>query len=259
MSMTRRALRPSVHAAASEAPTKRKIEDTATALFAAKGFEATGIREIADGVGVTSSALYHYMGSKEELLVAIMTGSMRALLAAADVSLSRSEDPPSRLVALVRTHVGLHAEDPLRARVSDDELRVVSASLRGRVMELRDAYESLWADTLEAGCNEGFFHIANAKIARLALLEMCNGVTRWYSPHGPMSSGDIADAMADLSLSMVDARRGRRRLALNDLACPPIADVIRTVREALGAEEGLADSLSSFDGLGERSGDSRLG
>jgi AcrR family transcriptional regulator len=56
--------------------TRRRIQDAALQLFAAKGFFATGIREIADRVGVTTAALYHYMGSKDELLIEIMVSSM---------------------------------------------------------------------------------------------------------------------------------------------------------------------------------------
>lgn len=228
------------------APTKRKIEEAALALFAAKGFEATGIREIADRVGIASSALYHHMGSKDELLVTIMTGSMQALLAAAGACLQDAEDPQTRLVALVRMHASFHAEDPLRSRVSDDEIRALTPEPRARVMALRDAYERLWADVIDEGCRRKVFTVRDAKIARLALLEMCNGVIRWYSPAGPMSSAEVADNMADLALSMVNARKGRRRVTVADLDCQPIEGVVRTVRRALGVEPDAPDASASF-------------
>lgn len=232
------------------ASTKRKIEQAALSLFASKGFEATGIREIADRVGITSSALYHYMGSKDELLIAIMTGSMRALIAAAEDALSHAHDAPTRLAALVRMHVTFHAEDPLRSRVSDDELRALAPKPREHVMELRDAYEALWADVLDDGRRNGRFTVSEAKIARLALLEMCNGVIRWYSPAGPMSSAQVADIMADLALATVRARKGRRFVTLTDLNCQPIDEVVATVRKALGFEERLADAIPNFNGGG---------
>lgn len=248
MQMTRKPA-DSLATVSPDAPTKRKIEEAALALFAAKGFEATGIREIADRVGIASSALYHYMGSKDELLIAIMTGSMRALIAATEDALRHASDPATRLVALVRTHVSFHAEDPLRSRVSDDELRALAPEPRATVMNLRDAYEGLWADVLDEGSRTKGFVVADTKIARLALLEMCNGVIRWYSPAGPMSSAEVADIMADLALSMVEARRGRRRIALRDLHCQPIDEIITTVRRALGVEEGLADAAPNFSGV----------
>ena len=59
------------------------------------------------------------------------------------------------------------------------------------------------------------------RLARLALLEMCNGVTRWFSPKGPTSLEDVADAFADLALGMVRARHRRRALKVSDLKLPP--------------------------------------
>ena len=130
--------------------TKRRIEEAALHLFAAKGFEATGIRDIADRVGISTAALYHYMGSKDELLVDFMLVSMTQLTRAAREALATADEPASELAALVRTHVGFHTLDPLRSLVADDELRSLSEEALARVMVLRDSYEALWADTAGA-------------------------------------------------------------------------------------------------------------
>lgn len=223
-------------AAASSSPdrsTRRRIEEAALSLFAAKGFEATGIREIADRAGVASSALYHYVGSKDELLVEIMTSSMIQLIRTASQALEVAHDAPTQLAALVRTHVGFHAADPLRSRVSDDELRALTVEARARVMALRDRYEQLWIDVLERGVRAGSFRLSHDKITRLALLEMCNGVVHWYSPEGPMSPAEVADVMADLALSMVEANLEGRRVVLANLKCQPSTEILELVRRGL--------------------------
>ncbi|MCL1916791.1 MAG: TetR/AcrR family transcriptional regulator [Peptococcaceae bacterium] len=48
--------------------TKERIFDVAVKLFAQKGFEAVGMRSIAEEVGIQVSSLYNYFASKEELL-----------------------------------------------------------------------------------------------------------------------------------------------------------------------------------------------
>lgn len=213
--------------------TRRRIQDAALQLFAAKGFFATGIREIADQVGVTTAALYHYMGSKDELLIEIMVSSMTQLIHAAEESLATADEPAAELAALVRAHVGYHALDPLRSMVTDDELRAVSGEPRAHIMELRDSYEKLWAETLERGLARGTFHMANAKITRLALLEMCNGVDRWYSSTGPLGAGEVADAFTDLALAMVGARRNGRSVRLGNLACAPTEQIFKIAQRSL--------------------------
>jgi AcrR family transcriptional regulator len=219
--------------ASSGQSTRRRIQDAALQLFAAKGFFATGIREIADRVGVTTAALYHYMGSKDELLIEIMVSSMTQLIRAAEESLATADEPAAELAALVRAHVGYHALDPLRSMVNDDELRAVSGKPRAHIMELRDSYERLWAGTLDRGLASGVFHVADAKITRLALLEMCNGVDRWYSSTGPMGPGEVADVFADLALAMVGARRNGQPVRLSSLACAPTEQVLKIAQRAL--------------------------
>lgn len=48
---------------------RREIVAAATRLFAEQGVRATSLATIAEAVGVTKAALYHYFGSKQELVV----------------------------------------------------------------------------------------------------------------------------------------------------------------------------------------------
>jgi AcrR family transcriptional regulator len=209
--------------------TWQRIEQAALELFAAKGFEATGIRDLADRAGLSTSALYHDMGSKDELLVAFMVESMTELTRVALAALEGADDPAVQLAALVRAHVGFHTLDAQRSLVADDELRAVSDAAFTKVMQLRDGYERLWAETLERGARSGEFSFADARITRLALLEMCNGVARWYSDRGPKHPAQIADCFADLALAMVGARLDGQPVRLADLRCRPTSEILTIV------------------------------
>jgi AcrR family transcriptional regulator len=250
--------------------TKRRIEQAALQLFAAKGFEATGIRDIADRAGISTAALYHYMGSKDELLIDFMRVSMtqltrvaRQALAAIDgtatdgtatdgtaVDGAANGGAAAELATLVRVHVGFHILDPQRSLVADDELRALSEEAFARVMDLRDAYEKLWSDALERGVRSGTFGISDVRITRLAALEMCNGVARWYSDAGPMQPGQIADAFTDLALAMVGASRGERSLRLDDLRCLPTSEVLALIeRELQDGRRGIAEVAAPAAGV----------
>ena len=50
---------------------RQAIIDTSAPLFARNGYHATGITELCDANDLGKGALYHYIGSKEELLAAI--------------------------------------------------------------------------------------------------------------------------------------------------------------------------------------------
>jgi AcrR family transcriptional regulator len=244
--------RAAVPADPGEVSTKQRIEQAALQLFAAKGFEATGIRDLAERAGLSTSALYHYMSSKDELLVAFMVESMTELTRAAYAAMEGAEDPASQLAALVRTHVGFHTLDAQRSLVADDELRAVSDVAFTKVMQLRDGYERLWAETLDRGARSDVFSFADARVTRLALLEMCNGVARWYSDRGPKHPAEIADCFADLALAMVGARRDGQAVRLAGLRCRPTREILALVEAEL-----RGPAASSRDGWAEVPGTAR--
>ena len=55
-----------------EANTRQRLLETATALFAEKGYAAASVREIVGRAGVSKPVLYYYFKSKEGLFYAIL-------------------------------------------------------------------------------------------------------------------------------------------------------------------------------------------
>ncbi|MBA2952722.1 TetR family transcriptional regulator [Nocardioides sp. MAH-18] len=193
-------------AASTAGPTTAdRVRDAALALFAERGYHGTGIRQLADAAGLSSASLYHYMGTKEELLVAIMRESLSGLVEAGERAADEHPDPRARLVALVGLHVRAHAEGPAQTRVVDDEVRALSPGARAEVVALRDRYEDLWQRTLEAGVADGSFRLGSVPVGRRALLEMCTGVARWWTPSGPLDTDALAAEYAGLALRLVGA------------------------------------------------------
>jgi AcrR family transcriptional regulator len=184
--------------------TGERVRAAAVKLFAGKGFHGTGIRDLAQAAKISSASLYHYMGTKEELLAGIMRECLERLLLAA--RRLPGEDPPERLAALVALHVLTHATQPDRTRVVDHELHVLSTTARREIVRLRDEYEELWIAAIDDGIRAGAFHDSEPGVTRLALIEMCNGVSRWYSPRGPLSLEDLADHYAQLASRMLSGR-----------------------------------------------------
>ena len=133
-----------------------RIHRAAVRLFATHGFAGTGIRKIADEAGVTVASLYHYVGTKEELLERMMEESMSQLLMPAR---QVTGDPVQRLSALVDLHVRRHARASQLCRVGDTELRSLSRASRTRVLALRDEYQEIWRDTVTAGVATGDFTV----------------------------------------------------------------------------------------------------
>src|SRR5215467_233848 len=135
--------RASLRGAMTQNSTSERIHRAALRLFATYGFAGTGIRKIADEAGITVASLYHYVGTKEELLERMMYQSMSQLLGPAR---EVTGDPAQRICALVDLHVRRHARESQLCRVGDTELRSLSRARRARIVALRDEYQAIWTD-----------------------------------------------------------------------------------------------------------------
>lgn len=181
------------------------MHDAAVRVFAQKGFSAAGVRELAQEAGLTSAALYHYMGRKEDLLVDIMKTTIEPLATVAENILPSYEEPAVQLAILIEVHVWMHGSRPSAALIADTELRSLSGRDRTKMVALRDRYESLWRSVVKIGMERGIFELPDERIGTNALLELCNGVSLWYSAHGRLSLEEVCSIHADLGLGMVRA------------------------------------------------------
>jgi AcrR family transcriptional regulator len=196
--------------------TATRIRDAAIRLFAARGYAATGIRDVAEDAGLTTAALYHHMGSKQDLLLAIMRDTMHELITSARAALAQADSSADQLCALARAHVVFNGQNLLAANVSDTEIRSLDPPNRGRIVKLRDTYEDLWAEVISGGIAEGVFEVGDPKLFRLSVIQMCNGISYWYSPAGAASLPAIADQIAGFALAMAgsgDPSPAPRRIA----------------------------------------------
>lgn len=184
-----------------------RVRAEAVRLFAERGFAAVGIRELAHSAGITSATLYHYVGSKDDLLVAIMERGLTDLLAVERRAVEAQDHPPARLAAIVHAHAVSHAVAAEACRVIDTEVRALHGDARARVVALRDEVEELWRSVVDAGITGRWFRSAvPPRLLVRSLLDMATGVATWYRPDGPSSPGEIGTHLADVALRSVDAR-----------------------------------------------------
>jgi AcrR family transcriptional regulator len=199
------------------AETDAKIRSTAIELFAQKGFAAVGIRDIARESGITTAALYHYMGNKEDLLVAIMTDVIGPLIESLQDALKAHTEPYEQLVAFVELHVAAHGTRSAETLIADTEMRALTGEKRDSIVRLRDEYEALWRSVVHAGAVNGVFDVVDEAVMTTALIELCTGVAHWYRPGGRLRLDELCRTHADLALALVRAHWGERALRRGDV------------------------------------------
>ncbi|MBV8980269.1 MAG: TetR/AcrR family transcriptional regulator, partial [Acidimicrobiia bacterium] len=81
---------------------RQEIIDTSAQLFARQGYHATGITELCEANDLGKGALYHYIGSKEEILAAIHDRVMDEVMLGADRVATGGGTPTEQLGRLGR-------------------------------------------------------------------------------------------------------------------------------------------------------------
>src|SRR3954453_21590280 len=90
---------------------KARIRRKAARLFAENGYDATGVQELSEAVGLGRGALYHHIGNKEQLLFDIITMSVIDVVQQAEALLDEplsAEEKVRRLSRMMMATVSEH-------------------------------------------------------------------------------------------------------------------------------------------------------
>ncbi len=96
---------------------RETILDTATRLFADRGYEAVGVAELCEASGITKPTLYHYFGSKGGLLSAIVAERGRGPLERVAAASSYGRDVVLGMRGIADAFAASAREDPAFARL----------------------------------------------------------------------------------------------------------------------------------------------
>lgn len=177
----------------------------AARLFRDKGYERTTVRDLAAAVGIQSGSLFHHFRSKEEILKAVMVETIRLNTALMEAAVEAANSSQAKLRALVRAELeSVNGQTGEAMAVLVFEWRSLSAESQVEVLALRDIYEKLWLDALEALKQEGRLE-ADPFVVRRMLTGALSWTVTWYKP----SRGGLSlDALTDEVMAMMALKHG---------------------------------------------------
>ncbi len=180
---------------------QREVIATAASLFARRGYRETSMGDLTEATGLAAGGLYHYIESKDELLISICDELLDPLLEQAGEILAVEAPPERQLRDLLRVwlaHIATHRDHML---VFAQERHVIEREPQWRrVRAQRKRFEKLLDDVLARGEREGAWHFEDRGFTLHALLGMVNYTPQWLDPRGRLSPEQIADGYCDLIL-----------------------------------------------------------
>lgn len=134
---------------------RRQILDAAVRVFAAQGYEASRVGDIAKEAGVAYGLVYHYYGSKDAVLDAVFREAWGRLLAAVAVAEQTGADAPEQLSLVVKIVLRSWRDDPDLVRLLVREI-TRSPHIQDELDEIGQAFASL-ERIVARGQTEGTF------------------------------------------------------------------------------------------------------
>ena len=102
--------------------TREQLLDSATRLFAARGFYGASLANIADELGLTKQALLHHFGRKEKLYAEILVRISDRMLGCVEAARAAHQEPREQLLAAMLSIYELSLEAPHLTRIIMREL-----------------------------------------------------------------------------------------------------------------------------------------
>ncbi len=96
-----------------QATSAERILTTALDLFAIKGYDATAVREICQAAGITKPTLYHFFGSKDGVLQALVRTGFQQYRAIVDAAMDTPGSFKDRVKVLARSVFQSATDKPL--------------------------------------------------------------------------------------------------------------------------------------------------
>ncbi|MFI5618404.1 TetR/AcrR family transcriptional regulator [Streptomyces sp. NPDC051567] len=181
---------------------------TAAEVFAAQGYNATTVREIADAAGMLAGSLYYHFDSKESMLDEILSAFLTELWAGYDAVLAAGLGPRETIGALVTE--SFREIDRHRAAVAiyQKESRHLSAQPRFHYLaDSQRTFENAWLGTLERGVAAGVFRAdLDIRLTYRFVRDTVWVAASWYRPGGQHGPEEIARQYLSMVLDGI-ARR----------------------------------------------------
>ncbi|WP_433888553.1 TetR/AcrR family transcriptional regulator [Streptomyces sp. CA-111067] len=176
----------------------------ATRLFAERGYDRTSVQEIVEAAGVTKGALYHYFGSKDDLLHEIYGRVLRLQTERLDAIAARDTDVADRLAEAAVDVVVTSIENLDDTKIFFRSMHQLAPEKQKAVRAERRRYHEMFRTLIEEGQRDGHFR---PELRPDLVVDFFFGSVHhlgiWYHADGPLSADQVAAEFADLLLHSV--------------------------------------------------------
>ena len=186
---------------------REQILQAAVRVFAAQGYEASRVGDVAKEAGVAYGLVYHYFGSKEAVLEAVFREAWGRLLAAVAVAEETGSDAAEQLELVVKIVLRAWRDDPDLVRLLVREV-TRSPHIQDELDEIGQAFASLQRIVSRGQEERTFRADVDPKLAAWMLYGALEEVlTGWVLGQLPDDADAVAAAEREVIATLVGGLR----------------------------------------------------
>lgn len=185
---------------------KEEIYRSATRLFREKGYNATGMRDIALQVGVEAASLYNHIRSKSELLQQCcnqMADDFRRQLEEQEQRINCTAS--QKLEAILRYHIQVWITRLDEVLVATHESKYLSEPWLSTFMQERRKYMRRIEKIIGEGMEEGTIRKGETYPIMLTFMSTVRGIEFWHRKK-ELSAKALEDGLVDMMLQGLIAK-----------------------------------------------------
>lgn len=176
-----------------------EILDAAERIFIAEGYEGATIRKIAEGVGVSSTALYMHFPDKAAILGEIGKRALEVLLARNREIAAKPVDAALRIRMMLEAYMRWGLANPNAYQLVYSAPRPLSATLWSEdTVDLSVQCYEIFADVVREVAAEGRLRPGDAESAAQAFWMGCHGVVALLCARPNFQWTDTEDLIATI-------------------------------------------------------------
>lgn len=176
-----------------EKPKRSMIRNVAAKLFVDKGFENTSIKDLAAAAGISTSVIYYYFDSKEELLYQIVDETLSAGLELISEVEKSEKSPKEKLASVLDIHTRSYADDIHKVILMVRDHKSLGEEHRAALDEKRRQYVKVLIRILEGLKTSGEMSQLNSTVCAYAFFGMVSWIYRWYNPKGKIKPKELSE------------------------------------------------------------------
>lgn len=181
---------------------RREVLEAAVAVFSERGYRAASMADIAARLGMGKASLYHYVDSKEEVLIELYEDVLREnVIAARGIAAARGSAREA-LAELIADRVAYTCRNRELLRVFFEEEAELPARQQARLISVRHEYEETLLEVVAAGEAAGEFSLRTTPAIFVnTVLGAANWTYKWYQPDGALSPEQLGAEIAAVLLA----------------------------------------------------------